>query len=44
VVTAPAEAWVRLVAGRLGPEYTPASVSVTGSVGLDDLRRVFPGY
>jgi uncharacterized protein (TIGR03083 family) len=41
----PAEAWIRLVAGRLAPEHTPAAVSMTGgAVGLDDLRRVFPGY
>jgi uncharacterized protein (TIGR03083 family) len=41
----PAEAWLRLIAGRLGPEHTPASVTVTGNLlGLADLRRVFPGY
>ncbi|MEV4747219.1 maleylpyruvate isomerase N-terminal domain-containing protein [Streptosporangium sp. NPDC049248] len=40
----PAEAWVRLLGGRLAPEHTPPSVSVTGDgVTLDDLRRVFPG-
>ncbi|MCW2813031.1 MAG: hypothetical protein JWN84_486 [Nocardioides sp.] len=38
------EALVRLVAGRLGPAYTPEEVTVTGNVTLDDLRRVFPGY
>jgi uncharacterized protein (TIGR03083 family) len=41
---APAEAWLRLVAGRLAPERTPPGVEVTGPIGLDDLRRVFPGY
>jgi len=40
----PLEAGVRLLAGRLKPEYTPAGVNVSGDIGLDDLRRVFPGY
>ncbi len=40
----PLEAAVRLVAGRLDPEHTPAAVEVTGNVTLDDLRKVFPGY
>ncbi|WP_326828414.1 maleylpyruvate isomerase N-terminal domain-containing protein [Streptosporangium sp. NBC_01810] len=40
----PAEAWVRLLGGRLAGEHTPASVAVTGDgITLDDLRRVFPG-
>ncbi len=43
-LTLPAEAWLRLVAGRLGPRYTPATVQETGAVDLDLLRRVFPGY
>ena len=38
------EAAIRLIAGRLTPSHTPASVRVTGNVTLDDLRRVFPGY
>jgi uncharacterized protein (TIGR03083 family) len=38
----PAEAFVRLVYGRLDPHHTPASVSATG-VDLDLLRRTFPG-
>ncbi len=38
------EAALRLITGRLGPTYTPANVSVTGNVSLDDLRTVFPGY
>jgi uncharacterized protein (TIGR03083 family) len=45
VLDLPAEAFQRLVAGRLKPEHTPASVEVSGpAVTLDDLRRVFPGY
>ena len=40
----PLEAAVRLLAGRLDPERTPAGVDVTGNVTLDALRRVFPGY
>jgi uncharacterized protein (TIGR03083 family) len=40
----PREALVRLIGGRLTPAYTPASVTVAGDVGLDDLRRVFPGF
>ncbi|RYB92065.1 maleylpyruvate isomerase family mycothiol-dependent enzyme [Nocardioides oleivorans] len=40
----PTEALVRLLAGRLKPEFTPAGTTVTGNVSLDDLRRVFPGY
>ena len=40
----PAETWLRLVVGRLGPRYTPDGVQVTGPVSLDDLRRVFVGF
>jgi uncharacterized protein (TIGR03083 family) len=40
----PAEAWIRLTTGRLGPAYTPASVAATGAADLDVLRRVFPGF
>ena len=40
----PLEAVVRLIGGRLTSGHTPAEVSVTGNVTLDDLRRVFPGY
>jgi uncharacterized protein (TIGR03083 family) len=36
----PAEAFVRLVYGRLDPDHTPR---VSGSADLDELRRVFPG-
>src|SRR5215469_9713680 len=38
----PAEAFVRLVYGRLDPAHTPP-VEVT-RVDLDELRRVFPGF
>jgi len=38
----PAEAFLRLVYGRLDPEHTPDSV--TGSAPLDLVRRVFPGF
>ena len=38
----PAEAFVRLVYGRLDPDHTPASVVATG-VDLDLLRTAFPG-
>ena len=40
----PAEAWLRLVAGRLAPGRTPESVAATGAADLDLLREVFPGY
>ena len=40
----PAESWLRLVAGRLAPEHTPAGVSATGAVTLDQLRQIFPGF
>jgi hypothetical protein len=38
----PAEAFVRLVYGRLDPDHTPDAVTATG-VDLDLLRRTFPG-
>ncbi len=40
----PAEAWLRLITGRLSPEVTPAAVAVDGPISLDDLRGVFPGF
>ncbi|MEV4549198.1 maleylpyruvate isomerase family mycothiol-dependent enzyme [Nonomuraea wenchangensis] len=40
----PAEAWLRLVSGRLAPRHTPDGVTTTGAADLDLLRRVFPGY
>jgi uncharacterized protein (TIGR03083 family) len=44
LLEAPAEAWLRLVAGRLGPQHTPSSVRLAGDLTLADLRRAFPGY
>jgi uncharacterized protein (TIGR03083 family) len=41
-LTLPAEAFVRLVYGRLDADHTPGSVTATG-VDLDLLRRTFPG-
>jgi uncharacterized protein (TIGR03083 family) len=43
-LTLPAEAFVRLIVGRLKPQYTPAGITVTGPAGLDLLRQVFPGF
>jgi uncharacterized protein (TIGR03083 family) len=40
----PVESAVRLLAGRLAPEHTPAGVGVTGNLTLDELRAAFPGY
>ncbi len=42
-VELPAEALVRLVAGRLDTARTPPSVRAEG-VQLDELRRAFPGF
>jgi uncharacterized protein (TIGR03083 family) len=42
-VRIPAEAFVRLTAGRLSPPHTPGGVTVDGAISLDDLRRLFPG-
>lgn len=39
----PAEAFVRLVYGRLDPAHTP-EVVLSGPASMDDLRRVFPGF
>jgi uncharacterized protein (TIGR03083 family) len=45
VLDTPAEAWLRLVAGRLAPQHTPSTVVLTSAtITLDDLRRVFPGF
>jgi hypothetical protein len=38
-----AEALTRLSTGRLDPDHTPSSVTTEG-VGLDELRKVFPGF
>jgi uncharacterized protein (TIGR03083 family) len=40
----PAEAWLRLITGRLAPKYTPAGIEIDGPVSLDDIRTVFPGF
>ncbi|GAA3526754.1 maleylpyruvate isomerase family mycothiol-dependent enzyme [Amycolatopsis ultiminotia] len=39
----PAEAFIRLVSGRLKAPYDNG-ITVEGGVTLDDLRRVFPGF
>jgi uncharacterized protein (TIGR03083 family) len=39
----PAEALLRLSFGRLDESHTPDSVTVSGPLSLDDLRRMFPG-
>jgi uncharacterized protein (TIGR03083 family) len=41
-LTLPAEAYLRLIYGRLDPDHTPA-VTETGTRGLADLRSVFKG-
>lgn len=40
----PAEALLRLVYGRLDPDHTPPVTVVSGDVGLDEIREVFPGF
>jgi uncharacterized protein (TIGR03083 family) len=42
-VDLPAESLIRLLAGRLDPAHTPASVTASG-VDLDEVRAIFPGY
>jgi uncharacterized protein (TIGR03083 family) len=42
VLTLPAEAFLRLIAGRLDPDHTPAGV--TGADALPRLRDAFPGF
>jgi uncharacterized protein (TIGR03083 family) len=42
--TGTTESFYRLLGGRLTERHTPAGTAITGSVTLDDLRRVFPGY
>ena len=45
VLAAPAEWWLRLVAGRHAAANTPGGVTLTGDgLSLDDLRKVFPGF
>jgi uncharacterized protein (TIGR03083 family) len=43
-LTLPTESWLRLISGRLAPAHTPESVTVTGAITLDELRKIFPGY
>jgi len=44
VLTSPAEAWLRLLAGRLDEAHTPDTLTITSNVvTLEQLRRVFPG-
>jgi hypothetical protein len=42
VVRIPAEAFIRLVAGRLDPDHTPLGVDAGDH--LDQLRQAFPGF
>jgi hypothetical protein len=42
-VDLPAEAFLRLVYGRLDPDHTP-EFTESGARGLADLRTVFPGF
>ncbi|MEO3936226.1 maleylpyruvate isomerase family mycothiol-dependent enzyme [Dermatophilaceae bacterium Soc4.6] len=44
VLTIPAEAFLRLLTGRLDAAHTPAGIGVIGPVDLDALRAVFPGF
>jgi uncharacterized protein (TIGR03083 family) len=39
-----AEAFLRLVYGRLDADHTPAGIVIEGPVDLDHLRRTFPGF
>lgn len=43
-LTLPAEAWLRLVTGRLKPQYTPDGITTTGVADLNLLRQVFPKF
>lgn len=40
----PTEAMLRLVYGRLDPDHTPPVTVLSGGIGLDQIRRVFPGF
>ncbi|MEV0459996.1 maleylpyruvate isomerase family mycothiol-dependent enzyme [Catellatospora methionotrophica] len=44
VLRLPAEAWLRLIVGRLSPQHTPAAVTTEGAADLDLLRQVFRGF
>ncbi|MGH9293225.1 MAG: maleylpyruvate isomerase N-terminal domain-containing protein [Acidimicrobiales bacterium] len=39
----PAEAFLRLLYGRMDEAHTPASLTKSSGVDLDELRRIFPG-
>jgi hypothetical protein len=44
VLSAPAEALLRLLGGRLDQAHTPETLTITSDVAtLDQLRRIFPG-
>jgi hypothetical protein len=43
IFNGPPEAFVRLISGRLKAPYDNG-VTIDGSITLDDLRRVFPGF
>jgi uncharacterized protein (TIGR03083 family) len=43
-LTLPAEAWIRLLTGRLKPPHIPAGITTTGTADLGLLRRVFPPF
>ena len=40
----PAEAFLRLVYGRLDPDHTPPVKMISGQISMDLLRRTFPGF
>lgn len=44
IVAMSGESFARLTAGRLSPEHTPEGTSVTGSLSLQELRQLFPGF
>lgn len=44
VVELPAEAFLRLVYGRLDEAHTPPGITTDGAADLDVLRQVFPGF
>jgi uncharacterized protein (TIGR03083 family) len=40
----PAEAFARLLTGRLGPDHTPSGIAIEGDLTLAELRRASPGF
>jgi uncharacterized protein (TIGR03083 family) len=44
VLTLPAEAFLRLLTGRLDKAHVPSGIVVKGAASLDSLRSVFPGF